>query len=176
MASTTPYRKRLRTVRHCAIEERLDPTHHAALRAMVLESDMKLVTVMEWLASVGCKTSMASLCRYRQQLRRDCRAEAAAVEDEAARRVAFALLARETPRPDFLTPAVFLCELASVISLFVLPEGDGAPPRKPGLWLPVRHGRAAVAVAELRPLLERRNRAAAEARARAAPAPQPAHP
>jgi hypothetical protein len=157
MAPAVSPQRRVRTVRHCPIEERLDPQHHPALRVMVLESDTPLVAVARWLESVGCPTSKAALCRYRQRVRGEAGREAEAVLCEASRAVGFGQLARGPRPPDFITPAVFLCELLSVMSLVLLRGRPGVGPQ-----LVLRHARAAEAVAGLRAQLDARKQSTRE--------------
>lgn len=93
-------RRRVRTIRHRAILEALDPRHHDALHVM-LRGGARLTHVHRWLVALGCMTSLAALCRYRQQLAADDRRrdeEQSELEDAAFGAVMDALFAREQLR------------------------------------------------------------------------------
>jgi hypothetical protein len=119
--------KRVRTIRHLAIEERLEPRHREALRVLVLDPATRLVTVERWLDVMGCPSSPASVCRYRQHLQQEQRRrqeEEEWAEQEAARAVAYALAARDTPPAVFYRASVHLCQFASTLSTFCLRHLD----------------------------------------------------
>jgi hypothetical protein len=128
------HRKRVRTIRHNALLERLDPPQREALRLLLLDPGARLVTVQRWLAALGEPASMAGLCRYRQELRRerqDRAAAARAAEDEADDAVAYALAARQTSPALFYRGAMYLCQVAAAGSSLLLrsdePEKALAP-------------------------------------------------
>ena len=161
-------RKRVRTIRHLAIEERLEPRHREALRVLVLDPATRLVTVERWLTALGCPSSPASLCRYRQHLRRErsrSAAEALEVEREAANAVAYACAARELSPAVFHRGALFLCQCAAFLSSLLLKgEGEDAVLEAAG-----GYARAALLLEDLRLLLDEREAAGA-----APPVPTPA--
>ena len=160
MRPVTTHRKRVRTIRHLAIEERLEPRHREALRVLVLDPATRLVTVERWLEAMGCPSSPAAVCRYRQHLQREQRRrdeETSEAERQAADAVAYARAARDTPLVVFHRASLLLCQLATTLSSLLLRSPDGAD----ALPAARQYARAALLLEEVRLLLDERDAARA---------------
>lgn len=153
-------RKRVRTIRHFAALDRLDPRFHDELHAMLLEGRVKQTEIIGWLAARGCTLSKAAMCRYRQAFlaaRRRRADEQRRVEIEAARDVedlaAYAAITADPPPHAFTEASVALCELLLFESLNRLPDGFD-PEFDPELFC--RYGQALCAVVGVRARLVER--------------------
>ena len=67
MPSDRPQQKRVRTIRHVKILERLDPRYHDALHAK-LRGRARITDVHDWLLALGCDVTEGTVCRYRKRL------------------------------------------------------------------------------------------------------------
>ena len=127
MPPPIPSRNRVRTIRHNALVERLDPQQREALRVLLLDPATRLVTAHRWLAALGKPASMAGLCRYRQDLQAEAQRrqeQADQAEREAKEAVAYAIAARDTPPAVFHRASLFLCQLTMTLSVVRLRAVD----------------------------------------------------
>ena len=116
-------KRRVRVVRHFKILERLDPVHHDALVARLRRRGRKMKAIAQWLADLGCRVPLGTVCRYRDHLLAEDdrrRALDSAAFREAERAVSYARIAKWHDAPDFTPGAVTLCQLLATVSIVLL--------------------------------------------------------
>ena len=143
-------RRRVRTVRHFAISDKLKPADRLAVDAMLREPDVSQRNVHLWLAARGCDVSLPAICRYRQRLLADDREREAAAEKAAAdgrRRVLYVRLARDGEVVDTDVAGALVMHLEALVfrSLLLL-----RPPRDAGGRYFLRYARMIRAVLDVR--------------------------